>query len=310
MLPAAPPKSTAWLERDEWSFAVPAYAESFSDETSPLLLLVRDIDARGSLAAKEVKSGAVLRDLKAKVTAKNRRLSLKDVTGRIYGGALTGKIDLDARKPRGTLPVKADLKLAGSNSDGVLKSFFGLPLPLQGSMSLAMKMTGVVDSTLTLIEREISADGNAGVAEGKIVNWTWLKDNASGISQLSFLDFDEIPIKALKTRFRVSDERVYLKKLTVTAADVPCRINGSAGFDNSLDVTIDMDLPAKHLDVGGLNIGQALGSFFGEKSPSGTTIPVSIHFGGTTDNPRVTMDLFRAKKRTRRKAEGFLKKLW
>ena len=311
MLPADPPKSTARLHRDEWSLTVPAYAESYTDETSPLLLLVRDIDASGSIAAKEVKSGAVLRDLKAKVTAKNRRLSLKDITGRIYGGVLTGKIDVDARKPHGALPVRADLKLSGSNSDGVLKNFFGLPLPLQGSMSLAMKMTGVVDSTLTLIEKEISADGTAGVAEGKIVSWTWLKDNASGISQLSFLDFDEIPIKALKTSFRVSDERVYLQKLTLTAADIPCRINGSAGFDNSLDLTIDMDLPAHHLNVGGLNIGQVLGSFFGEKSPSGTTIPVRIHFGGTTDKPDVTLDLkTQAKKRTRRKAEGLLKKLW
>ncbi len=134
----------------------------------------------------------------------------------------------------------------------------------------------------------VEGEGTLKIGGGKVVNWEWLKQAASNVSQLGFLNFEEIPIRAVETAFRVADGRIYFDELQMVAADMNCRLNGSAGMDGSLDYTLDVDLPASRLNVGGVNLGRFLGSFLGGDDK---TIPLRIQIGGTTAHPVVRADL-------------------
>ena len=153
-------------------------------------------------------------------------------------------------------------------------------------MDMELGFNGLLDSTLTLQEDRLSATGQGTVADGQIINWGWLKETAGRVSQLSFLDFDHIPVKDLKSQFSVRNGRVRIEGLTVTTGDIPSRLDGSVGLDGSLDCALKMEIPSEKLKIGGVNIGKALGSLLGRQPDS---IPVTLNFDGTVDRPSMTV---------------------
>jgi hypothetical protein len=183
-----------------------------------------------------------------------------------------------------------EVTVSGGQAGVVLEKFFNLPLPIQGSMSLKMSGSGRLDSTLTLLTGSLEANGIGNITDGQITNWGWLKDAAGGIAQLSFVDFDRIPIQDLVAPFKIEGGRLITRNLSMTAADIPCKLSGSAGLaDGTLDYTLDMDLPADRITIGGINIGKALGAFFGQSRESKQVIPLQIRIGGTSARPKLAV---------------------
>ena len=86
---------------------------------------------------------------------------------------------------------------------------------------------------------------------------------------------------------------------------------------NPVSGRLDVDLPASRLNVGGVNLGQALGSFFG--GGSNATLPLRIRIGGTTERPQVEADLQpgrreqvkgKTEEKLKEKGKGLLKKFF
>ena len=323
MIPAHPPAAPPGLGGSAWGFTSPAFGGTTGgarDETSPILWVVRTADGEGTLSAGELKSdGVVYRDLRADAAAKEGILELNNVRGEVYGGVLKARIKLDARPPSGYLPTSMTVSVDSVQAQGLIREFLGWPIPVHGQMSLSMALVGAMDSILELVPGRIDAEGSAGMREGKVVNWEWLKKAGSGVTQLGFLDFEEIPIRAMKASFRVKDSRVALDDVQLRAADVPCRLSGSAGFDGSLGYVLDVDLPTSRMDVGGLKIGSALTSFLGANA---SYIPLRIHIKGSVERPEMSMGMQpgaesgaaekqeEAKEKLKEKAKGFLRKLF
>ena len=274
-----------------WGFASPAYGAPAAvlDETSPLLWVLRAMDGEGSLNIDQMKSDGVLfRSLRSEARAEKGVMRLQNLMADVLGGRMTGQVKLDARGSSGNLPVEAAVSLDGVEADGLLAEFLKLNLPIQGRMGLSIAMSGAVDSTLELVQKAIRAEGSAHVSEGKVVNWPLLRKVTSGVSQLGFMNFDEVPIRSLLALFRVADERIYLNKLNVKAADMDWRLGGSSGMDGSLDLTVDVDVPASRLNIAGMQLGQTLQGLLGGAEAQ---IPLRIHIGGTVEDPQVKAQL-------------------
>lgn len=267
------------------TFTTPLYA-SVPALASPIPDLLRTMDGAGRLNLKRIVSGATLTEVNARFRSRRGVLRVQNLSGSLYGGTLSGNLTVDASRETPSLPVDGKFNIGAARADGVLQNLFGLPVPLQGRMDMELGFNGLLDSTLTLQEDRLSATGQGAVADGQIINWGWLKETAGGVSQLSFLDFDHIPVKDLKSQFSVRNGRVRIEGLTVTTGDIPSRLDGSVGLDGSLDCALKMEIPSDKLKIGGVNIGKALGSLLGRQPDS---IPVTLNFDGTVDRPSMTV---------------------
>jgi hypothetical protein len=176
---------------------------------------------------------------------------------------------------------------------GLIREYLRLPLPLSGRLGLSVSMTGAVDSTLEVVLKQVDAQGLLSMPDGEIVNWSWLKSVASGAGQIAFLGFDRIQLSALRAPFRVRDERLFLDRLTVRADDILCALSGSGGFDGTLDIQADIDMPARRIGSGGLNLGSALGSL---PASGDAIVPVRLKLTGTASSPHLALDLQQASK--------------
>jgi uncharacterized protein involved in outer membrane biogenesis len=295
-----PLEDQAFLPPASWSMVSPAFATSQSQSIpSPLPPLLRSLDVDGDLQFGELKSeGTVLKNFKAAVKSRKGVLEIHNIAAKVYGGTLSGQAELDVRKPGGRYPVKADISVDGAHAANLLKQALGWSVPLHGDLGMKLGFTGAVDSTLEVVYSHLNAQGKAGMNQGKIVNWGLLKRAASQVSQLGFLNFDEIPISGLVAPFKISNGRLVFTDVKFSAAGLDCSLSGSTGLDRNLDYILDVDLPPSRLNVGGLNLGSALGSFIGGGGP----IPLRLKIGGTVTQPSVSPS-FRPPTKTGRKAE-------
>jgi hypothetical protein len=244
-------------------------------------------------------------------------MMVNHIAAAVYGGSLSGQVELDARDAGKPYPVAAEFSVEGAKATSLLKEFLGWSIPLQGELGVDIGFNGAVDSALELVYSNLSALGKAGMEQGKLVNWGVLKQAASQVSQLGFMNFDEIPIRNLIAPFKIENGRLVFSNAKFRAADLDCRLSGSTGIDKLLDYTLDVDLPASRLNVGGLNLGNALGAFVG-----GGSIPLRLKIAGTIDGPKVSASLRSAPQTEKgnggqkgkggleKKAKGLLKKFF
>ena len=102
------------------------------------------------------------------------------------------------------------------------------------------------------------------------------------------MNFDEIPIRTLRAPFQISNERLHLEKFTLVASDMTCKLTGSVGFDGSLNVFLDVQVRARHLNILGINVGSALTALFGKEDRK---IPLRVVFQGTFDAPEMSLEI-------------------
>ena len=267
-----------------FSFTTPLYAAPPEPASTSVLAGMFDVEGRARIA--KVISGGLLTDVGADLELQEGYLKVDDVAANAYGGRFEGAFEADLAPEADAIPAKMRIAIKGGQADGVLQNFFNLPLPIAGDMGLKLSGTADLDSTFALIPGSLNLDGLADIAKGEIKNWDWLKASTGSVTQLSFFDFDRIPIKDVATHIQVEKDRLFTRDLELTASEISCEVSGSIGLsDQSLDYTVDLDIPAEKLSVGGVNVGQALGSLLGG---NGVTIPLTLKIGGTVTSPNLT----------------------
>lgn len=290
MIPAVPVPPLP--EQTFWSLTTPLYAAQSVDMTSPIIPLLQMLDVNGKTAIKRIVSGGVVTDATTLVSSKAGVLEISEIKADMYAGVFKGNIKADLSGSTGPYPTEIAFSLEGGQADGVLQNFFNLPLPIRGLMKLDFSGSGNLDSTLTLLTKTLNVDGDGSLSEGALVNWGWLKQTASGITQLNFIDFDRIPLKDVASHFQVAEGKITTKNLSMSAAQIPCRLNGSTELaTGALDYTLSLDLPADRLSVGGVNVGRALGAFLGQSDKGSPVIPLNIKITGTSGSPKLDVSI-------------------
>lgn len=285
----AQPVATARTSSHKIGWVASAYAELEITQDPPVASaipdLVKAIDASGDLRVGQLTSGGTLNNVRARLTARDGLVDVTELRGEAYGGVIEGRLHIDATGNE-TYPTSGAFKVEATQAEGFFNQLLDLPIPLEGLIDAEIDFEAELDSTLALIEDRVDATIDGGGANGQIANWEWFKKSAGTVSQLSFFNFDRIPIKNLRSRLTVGEGRVRLDDVRMTAADVPTRLYGSVGLDGGLACKLDFDLPVERLNVGGFNVGKALGSLFGRQLE---TIHLTLSFGGTIENPSVAV---------------------
>ena len=231
-----------------------------------------------------------LKDVKGTLIIKDQRATLKDMTSNIFDGALTISGDVSTKNETPTFNLNL-----GADGFDISKSFKELELLrnlapiaklLQGKLNTNMNLAGDLDNEFSPKLSSISGNALAELLTTKVnANQGELFNKLEG--SLSFIDFDKLDLKDLKTALEFANGKVSVKPFQVTYEDITIDVSGSHGFDKNLEYSAVFNVPAKYL---GSDVNQLIGKINSEEAKN-ISIPVTANISGTYTNPSVKTDL-------------------
>ncbi len=232
-----------------------------------------------------------LQNVRSTLTVRRGVLKIQNLSCNTFGGSVItrGTIDMQKRD-RPTFDLALDVN--GVNANALLSNFTSFGRLLNGKLTLNTTMRGTLDDTLGLVTQALTGQGRAQVENG---NLTGFKVNSAIASMFSLPDLQQINFKDWANTFSISNGRINIKDLTITALGADYVVNGSQGLDGSLDYTMAILLSqeaSNKVSVPGF-AGEAL-KFF--KDESGR-VRLDLTVGGMSTNPAVTLDTRQAKLR-------------
>ncbi|MFV0564305.1 MAG: AsmA-like C-terminal region-containing protein [Flavobacteriaceae bacterium] len=231
-----------------------------------------------------------LKDVKGTLTIKDQQANLNNLTSSIFDGALgvSGQVSTKAEVPTFNL----DLNI---NNFDIAKSFKGLEL-LQNLAPIASLFQGKLNSSLNLsgnLTNDFTPNlgSLSGNALAELLTTNISENNGPIVSKLqnslSFIDFNKLNLKDLKTKIEFANGKVAVKPFQIKYNDIAIEIGGSHGFDKSIDYNAVFHVPAKYLGSEVTTLITKIGS----EDAKNISIPVTANITGSFTNPSVKTDL-------------------
>ena len=159
----------------------------------------------------------------------------------------------------------------GADGFDIAKSFKDLELLrnlapiaklIQGKLNTNINLAGDLDSELFPKLSSLSGDALTELLATKInADQGELFSKLEG--SLSFIDFDKLDLKDLKTKLEFANGKVNVKPFQLTYEDITIDVSGSHGFDKNLDYSAVFNVPAKYL---GSDVNQLIGKINNEEA--------------------------------------------
>ncbi|MGC1205826.1 MAG: AsmA-like C-terminal region-containing protein [Flavobacteriaceae bacterium] len=231
-----------------------------------------------------------LKNVKGTLYIKDQQVSLENMTSSIFDGALSISGDVSTKNETPTFNLKLN-----ANGFDIAKSFKDLELLqslapiaklLQGKLNTGINLSGELDNEFSPNLSTVSGNALAELFSTKInANQGELFNKLEGA--LSFIDFDKLDLKDLKTSLSFANGKVSVKPFDLKYQDIGITVSGSHGFDKTLEYSAVFNVPAKYL---GSEINQLIGKINSEDAKN-ITIPITANIGGTYTSPSVKTDL-------------------
>lgn len=233
-----------------------------------------------------------LKDVSGKMTIKDEKVTLENIKTSIFGGTIGANGGVSTK---GKTPV-FDMSL-NLNQVDIQQSFSQLEM-LKKIAPIAGIVNGKINSTIklngNLIATEMTPDLKTltGDLAGQLLS-TGLNANSSTMlkalsSNLKFIDLNKMNLNDVKAALTFKDGRVNVKPFDIKYQDIKAVVEGSHGFDQSMDYTIKFNVPAKYL-------GKEANAFISKMSPSDAAkfenIPVTALLTGTFSTPKISSDM-------------------
>jgi len=219
-------------------------------------------------------------------------ITMRDFTCATFGGSVATRGTVNMRQPdRPVFDLALDLN--GLDAHALLPKFTSFGSRMFGTLTMNTTLKGALDDTLGLIPRALEGQGKVQVANGSL---TGVKTNAAIATLLNLPDLEEISFKDWAQAFTISDGRMFIKDLKISALGADYVVQGSQGLDGTLDLTMSMLLSEKtstKVTVPGF-AGEAVKLF---KDESTGRVRLNLVVGGTTENPKVALDTREAQQR-------------
>ncbi|OUS00366.1 hypothetical protein A9Q86_10345 [Flavobacteriales bacterium 33_180_T64] len=231
-----------------------------------------------------------LKNVNGTLLIKDQEADLKNLTANLFDGVLTltGKVSTKTDTPIFDLNIGAegfDISKSFNNLE-LLQNLAPIAKAFQGKLNTILKLQGTLDSEFTPNLNTISGDAFA-----ELLTTNINKNEASVLSKLdgvlSFIDFEKLDLKAIKTRLEFANGKVTVKPFNLKYEDINIVISGAHGFDKTLNYNAVFDVPAKYL---GSDINQLLGTI-NDTEVDKITIPVTANITGNYTSPKVQTDL-------------------
>ncbi|WP_194766902.1 AsmA-like C-terminal region-containing protein [Tamlana sp. I1] len=231
-----------------------------------------------------------LKDVMGTLLIKDQQATIKDLTSSLFDGKLAVNGSVSTKKE-----VPAFSFNLGINGFDISKAFQGLELLqnlapiaklLQGTLNSTMALSGDLTKDLTPNLNTLTGNALTELLGGKVnTNQGELFNKLEGA--LSFVDFNKLNLKDLKTKIEFANGQVSVKPFEVKYEDITIDISGAHGFDKSIDYNAVFNVPAKYL---GSDINRIIGKIDTPEA-NNIAIPVTAAIGGTFTSPTVKTDL-------------------
>ncbi len=235
-----------------------------------------------------------------KMTLQNVRANLRIAGGAVtlsnfscstFGGEVKSAGRLGLENPKNPA-FNLSFDMSNIDSHSMLSEFTSFGSRLFGKLSLQGTLRGTVDDTLGLNAESLNGKGTIRINNGRLIG---VKVNQEIASRLSLPSLEEIPFAQWSNDFTIRDGRILIRDLAIKGSRGDYIVNGSQGFDGSLDYDLGVTLPAQTsvtLNVPGF-AGEALGVF---KEPDGR-YHFDFRITGNSERPTVALQTDAARAR-------------
>ena len=240
-------------------------------------------------AQKVVYDNLELKNVRGTLLIKDQKAVLQNVSANMFKGrvAFNGEISTQQKTPT------FDMKL-GINTFDIAQSFTSMDL-LQSISPIAGAVDGKLNSEIALkgkLTKEFTPDLNSisGNALAELLASKINPEKTKALSllndKLSFIDLSKLDLSKVKTQLSFSEGKVKVAPFKLNYEDIGISIGGTHGFDQSMDYTVNLEVPAKYL-------GKEASGILSKLSPEDQNIkvPITAAIKGSMTNPSVQTDL-------------------
>lgn len=237
-----------------------------------------------------------LESLGGKLVIRDQAVNMDNLSFNTLGGSmkLSG---LYATRERKKADVNFNMNIAGFDIQQTVKTFntvkkmAAIAEKASGKFSTQFNMVGKLDEHMQPNLNTLTGGGKLQTANVIINNFTPLVKVAD---VLKMDQFKALPVSNVNLSFKFIDGRVKVEPFDVTLAGIATNVNGSTGFDQTIDYTLAMNIPTSKLPSqasGAINglISQANSK--GANFSMSENVKMNLLMGGTVSNPTIKTDL-------------------
>ena len=231
-----------------------------------------------------------LEDVKGTVILKDEKATLKNMTSRIFDGNLTinGTVNTQNETPTFDMDLGMDrFNISQSfNAMEMFQNMAPIAKALQGTLNSTFKISGDLSNDFTPQLNSINGDAFAELLSTKVE-----PKNAAVFDKLqgalSFVDFDKLDLKDLKTKLDFKNGNVNVSPFDITYEDIKITVAGAHSFDNKMGYEAVFEVPANYF---GTEVNSLIAKINTDEAKN-LTIPVTASIGGSFTSPTVSTDL-------------------
>ncbi len=234
----------------------------------------------------------VLKNVSGKMYIKDERVTLENVKTSIFGGTigLSGAVSTKGKTPVFNMNLnlsQVDVQQTFTQVE-MLKKIAPIAGIINGKLNSNIKVNGDLDA----IELTPDLKTLTGDLIGELLSSTINTSNSTLLtaltSNLKFIDLNKLNLNDLKTKLTFANGKVNIKPFDIKYQDITATVGGAHGFDQSMNYTIKMDVPAKYL-------GTQANAYLSKLSPADAdkleSIPLTVGLTGNFSDPKVTTDM-------------------
>lgn len=266
--------------------------DTSADTTSTELTVIelpKNIDFNMTAAANEViYDNLNLKDVKGNMSLKDGVLSFSDASMKTMGGTigLSGNYDpRDLTEPAFNFSLNiSELSIAEAfKSFNTIKAFAPIAQNLTGKFNSDLNFSGKLGQDMMPLLSSLDGKGLLKVAE------TALKDSKilEGITSLTKLkDVNTLQLKNISIPISIENGVMDVKPFDVKLWDYQANVQGTAGFDGSINYLVNMQIPAGKF---GAQANSLLATITGTETDENTMIPLALNLSGTYNSPKISL---------------------
>lgn len=259
--------------------------------TTEQFKIMSNIEFLGTVAAKKIVYDNIeMTNFFGKSEVKNQKITFKNATANVFKGAIDIEGYADT-KPNPTV-YKFDMKLkqvdiaSAFNGLDMLKKIAPIVGAFHGRFDSEFDVSGALGNDFMPDLSKLSGDALANLQVDRLDtsknNFLSLAD-----SKMGFLNLSKTDLKDLKTKITFKDSKVNVAPFILNIKGIPVTVGGSHGFDNKMDYSLKLDVPAKYLG----SKAQGLLSKLSSGDQENLKVPLNVKIGGTVTKPTVVPDM-------------------
>jgi len=254
------------------------------------------LDATLNFDAKKVLyDNLTLKNTKGSVKINDQTAYLQNVTSNIFDGGLTcnGKVSTKTETPNFAMNLDlSNINIVKSFSSlEMLQGFAPIAKALTGALTTQININGNLSDDLTPVLNSLKGNALAKILNAKVnTSQTPLLSNLD--EKLSFVNFNTLNLKDIKTSLSFDDGNIKVKPFVFDVEGIKITAGGSHNFDMNMDYNVSMDVPAKYLG----NEVSGLISQLNDQEANQMTVALPVGITGNFSNPKINLNTEQAVK--------------